>query len=340
MVKRWITKKNKHDENIHIPINNGNRIREREITLKKPDQTTHEIESVRNLEKKARDMLKDIANVSDVDILLDTMQRYTGLLSSYSPSNASLIQMYDPEYTIVRSKQDWDNFGYMLKDDAKKIPILVPIGVQKKPMPGGIAKFIEEKRFAGLSDEFIDQLVNEKFSQSIGFTHVFKIGYVYDKRDVIPNPKKKHLQYIDIDIPSEKVYENAKKFAEQNHIRVVEGDTGGARGWSSGAEIHVMKAPGEDKEAVNTILHELAHSLLEHQKLNIPRDKKEAEAELVAYLVAGHYKINLEKEAKAYIGGWLGKKGDRFTEENIDRSLKIARDIINGIDQIDLHRGK
>jgi hypothetical protein len=331
---KWITKKRKSGENIHIPLNNGNRISEREITLKKPDQTPHEIKNVKNLEKKARDMLKEIANISNVDILLDSMKRYTGLLSSYSPFNATLIQMYDPDYTIVRSKREWDRFGYSLKDDAKKIPILVPIGVPTKHMPGEIVKFIEEKRAEGLSDEIIDHLVHKKFGQSIGYTHVFKTGYVYDKRDVLPNPNKKQLQSWDIDMTSQELYETAKKFAEQNHIRAVEGNTDDARGWSTGAEIHIMKVPGEDKEAVNTILHELAHSLLGHSKLNMPRDKKEAEAELVAYLVAEHYGINLHKEAKAYIASWLEKKGDKFTEENIDRSLKTARNIINGIDQI------
>ena len=335
MVKRWITKKNKHDENIHIPIEEG-KIRERELSLKMPEQSEWEKERVRNLEKKAREILKDLSNVSNVDILLDTMKRYSGLLSDYSGFNATLIQSYDPDYTIVRSKQEWDRFGYELKDGAKKIPILVPIGVPKKHMPGEIVKFIEEKRAEGLSDEMIEHLVLEKFGKNVGgYTHTFKVGYVYDKRDVKPNPKKKQLQEWNIDLTSEELYEKAKKFAEQNHIKVVEGDTWDARGWSIGSEIHVMKAPGEDREAVNTLLHELAHSLLEHYKRgDMTRDKKEAEAQLTAYLVASHYGIDLQKETKTYIGAWLQKKGDRFTEENLDRVLKMAKEIINGIDRM------
>jgi hypothetical protein len=335
MATRWITKKNKHDENIHIPIEEG-KIRERELSLKMPEQSEWEREKVRNLEKKARDILKDLSNVSNVEILLDTMKRYSGLLSDYSGFNATIIQSYDPDYTIVRSKQEWDRFGYELKDDAKKIPILVPIGVPKKHMPGEIVKFIEEKRAEGLSDEMIEHLVLEKFGQSPGgYTHVFKIGYVYDKRDVKPNPKKKQLQEWNIDLTSEELYEKAKKFAVQNHIKVVEGDTWDARGWSIGSEIHVMKAPGEDREAVNTLLHELAHSLLEHYKRgDMTRDKKEAEAQLTAYLVASHYGIDLQKETKTYVGAWLQKKGDKFTEENLDRVLKTAKEIINGIDRM------
>jgi hypothetical protein len=335
MATRWITKKNKHDENIHIPIEEG-KIRERELSLKMPEQSEWEKERVRNLEKKAREILKDLSNVSNVEILLDTMKRYSGLLSDYSGFNATLIQSYDPDYTIVRSKQEWDRFGYELKDDAKKIPILVPIGVPKKHMPGQIVKFIEEKRAEGLSDEMIEHLVLEKFGKNVGgYTHVFKIGYVYDKRDVKPNPKKKQLQEWNIDLTSEELYEKVKKFAEQNHIKVVEGDTWDARGWSIGSEIHVMKAPGEDREAVNTLLHELAHSLLEHYKRgDMTRDKKEAEAQLTAYLVASHYGIDLQKETKTYIGAWLQKKGDRFTEENLDRVLKMAKEIINGIDRM------
>jgi hypothetical protein len=209
-------------------------------------------------------------------------------------------------------------------------------------MPGEIIKFIEKKRAEGLSDEMIEHLVHEKFGENYEYSaHVFKIGYVYDKRDVKPNPKKKQLQEWNIDLTSEELYEKAKKFAEQNHIKVVEGDTGSARGWSAGPEIHVMKAPGEDREAVNTMLHEIAHSLLEHYKTwHLTRDQKEAEAELTAYLVAGHYGVDLHKEAKAYIGAWLDKKGDKFTEENLDRVLKISKEIINGIDKMNYIGGK
>jgi hypothetical protein len=339
---KWITKKDMTGENKHIPILlTRSSIPERELrdinlSTQMLKEAKREREKVRNLEKKARDMLKDISNISDVDILLDNLKRYTGLLSDYSPFNASLIQEYDPDYTIVRSKQEWDRFGYELKDDAKKIPILVPIGVPKKHMPGEIVKFIEEKRAEGLSDEMIEHLVLEKFGKNVGgYTHTFKVGYVYDKRDVKPNPKKKQLQEWNIDLTSEELYEKAKKFAEQNNIKVVEGDTGSARGWSAGPEIHVMKVPGEDREAVNTMLHEIAHSLLEHYKTwHLTRDQKEAEAELTAYLVAGHYGVDLHKEAKAYIGAWLDKKGDKFTEENLDRVLKISKEIINGIDKM------
>jgi len=339
MATRWITKKNKHDENIHIPIEER-KIREREILLEMPEQSRLEKEKVGNLEKKAREMLKDISNLSDVDLLLDTMKRYTGLLSDYSPFNASLIQEYDPDYTIVRSKQEWDRFGYELKEGAKKIPILVPIGVPKRHMPGKIVEFIEQKRSEGLSDEMIDHLVHEKFGENPkGYTHTFKVGYVYDKRDVQPNPKKKQLQEWNIDLTAEELYEKAKNFAEQNHIKVVEGDTGEVgRGYATisngGLEIHVMKAPGEDREAVNTMLHELGHSLLEHFTRKITREQEEAEAQLTAYLVASHYGVDLQKETKAYIGAWLDKKGDKFKEENLDRVLKTAKDIINGIDRM------
>jgi len=336
MATRWITKKNKHNENIHIPIQEK-KTREREILLEMQEQSKSEKRRVENLEDKARAILKDISNVSDVDLLLDTMKRYTGLLSSYSPFNASLIQKYDPDYTIVRSKGEWDRFGYELKEGAKKIPILVPIGVPKKHMPGEIVKFIEEKRAEGLSDEMIDHLVSEKFGGNPeGYTHIFKIGYVYDKRDVKPNPKKKQLDEWDIDLTAKELYEKAKKFAEQNDIKVVEGGTDESRGYTAstnaGIEIHVMKAPGEDRETVNTILHELGHSLLDHFTRKIPDEQKEAEAQLTAYLVASHYGVNLQKETKAYIGSWLDKKGDRFTEENLDRVLKTAKDIINSID--------
>jgi len=47
MTQKWITKKGRDGENRHIPINEGNRVKEREIKLKNPSEN----ENFRTIEK-------------------------------------------------------------------------------------------------------------------------------------------------------------------------------------------------------------------------------------------------------------------------------------------------
>ncbi len=203
-------------------------------------------------------------------------------------------------------------------------------------MPGQVAKFIDQKRGEGLSDEMIESLVNEKFKGIYVPVHTFTEGYVYDKKDVRPAPGKKQLDEWDTDLSNEQLYRQAKNFAMLK-FKVVDDDKGEdigrpskARGYSSGGEIHILKVPGESKSALNTLLHEMSHEMLGHHQRKISREAKEMEAELCAYVVAKHYNIDLGKKAKAYIGSWYSP--EKFNEENIDRVMKTAHDIIRGID--------
>jgi hypothetical protein len=251
-----------------------------------------------------------------------------------------LIERADPNYTIVRSKEEWARFGYKLKKNAKGIPILYPVSGGKKVMPGEVLKFIEEKRKEGLSDEIILSQVKENFKNVFRETHVFRVGFVYDKRDVVPDKKKKQLDEWNKSLSSKQLYENAKSFAKL-YYKVVEGGVPDARGVSKRGEIRVLKVPGENKNAVNTILHEIAHQMLNHLETKQPKEVKEMEAELVAYLVAKHYGVDLKDRAQKYLASYYKNGGkEHFGEENIDRVLKTAHQIIQGIDEVRVQKGE
>ncbi|MGC8584844.1 MAG: hypothetical protein ACP5L4_01815, partial [Thermoplasmata archaeon] len=278
----WRSKKKNSGKVIHFPIHEGYTQREREIIINKQKKSNATRREYANeLEKEARNILNNLSNISDLDLLLDSLSRYSGLLSNYSPYNAILIEMADPSYTIVRSEEEWNKFGYMLKEDAKGIPILYPIGGGKKVMPGEMAKFIEEKREEGLSDEMIMSMIKEdpRFQNTYIATHSFDIGFVYDKRDVVPNPKKKQLEEWDTSLTNEQLYQDARNYA-QKFLNVIEGGVKNARGFSTGGEIHILKAPGESKASVNTLLHEMAHEMLGHHNTKLSREAMEMEAEL------------------------------------------------------------
>jgi len=289
--------------------------------------------TVEQLEDDAREMLKKAGNITNVDAILNWAGKYTGLLKDFSPYNAINIQIQDPRFTIVRSEREWERFGYEVRDDAKPIFVLVPVGGGVKHQPGEIARFIEKKREEGLSDEAIEALYREKFKDSFVPTHNFTIGRVYDKRDVKPIKGKKQLEPFDPDDASnEEIYKRIRNFAVKNFV-VEETGIKNARGVSHGGKITIMKVPGESKQALNTLIHEIAHEVLGHHKRNLERGLEEAEAELTAYLVGKYYHVDLSGEARPYIGSWLKGSKKGFGEENLDRVLKAAHKIINGTEK-------
>ena len=289
------------------------------------------------LEKQAWDILNNISKVTNVDQLLLSMKKYSGLIGNFSPFNALLIQQQDPDASIVRSKTDWKYWGRELKDNAKAIDVLYPVGIPRKTPSGKVKEFIEEKRKEGLDDEAIDKLIQEKFHiNGTEITHTFGTGSVYDISQTFGIPGKEKPEITSV--KASKLYSTLKDLAKQ-HFRVEEGPYAGGRGYTAHSGdgetmIKVMKVPGEDENSLHTLIHEMSHANLKHLDRNIPRGIAEAEAELSTYLVGEHYGFNFKEDSSAYIKGWLDNaksQGKSLGKENIDRVMNNARWIINQV---------
>ena len=77
-----------------------------------------------------------------------------------------------------------------------------------------------------------------------------------------------------------------------------------------------------------TILHEVAHIALEHDKVDFGRDLKECEAETVAYIVGSilDFDDNLLSDSRGYVQNWF--KGNVIPDKNATRIMKVANDIL------------
>ena len=289
------------------------------------------------LEKQAWDILNNLSKVTTVDQLLLSMKKYSGLIGNFSPFNALLIQMQAPDASIVRSKTDWKYWGRELKDNAKAIDVLYPVGIPRRTPSGKVKDFIEQKRKEGLDDEAIDKLVQDKFNiGSTGTTHTFGTGSVYDISQTfgIPGKEKPEIQSV----KATQLYSVLKTLAKE-HYKVEEGPFSRGRGFTAHSEdgdtmIRVMKVPGEDENSLHTLIHEMSHANLKHLDRNLSRGIAEAEAELSTYLVGEHYGFNFKEDSAAYIKGWLDSaksEGKSLGKENIDRVLNNARWVINQV---------
>jgi hypothetical protein len=329
MVEKWITKK-KGNESKHVKINTERKLRQVQLKDVGP--------SPGQLEKKAWDLIGDIANVTNVDQLLLSMNKYSGMLGNYSGFNSVLIYMQNPNATIVRSANEWKYFGRALKEGARPISILYPVGIPQKDGPGKVKDFIEKKRKEGLDDDAIEQLVREKFNlERTGTTHVFSTGTVYDISQTQSIPGK--MKPVEQDIKASQLYSTLKKIAKEHYTMEEDTVFSGARGYTAhsgeGQKIVVMKIPGEDENTLHTLIHEMSHARLEHlYRKDLPRGLAESEAELSTYIVGSHFGFDFKGDSSAYIKGWLDdakSKGNNLGKENIDRVMNNARWLINEI---------
>jgi len=327
---KWITKKDENGNVKHIPIEDRKISEEKIKRIREPRVNPKELETV------AREALKRIAYMDKSEALMHDLKNYAGLLGYYSPYNAILIRFYDPTATRVMSKADWERLGYKLKPDAKPIPILVPYGIPKRPSDAEIAAKIEKMREEGQSEEFILSKIkellekkNKKYS-----ARVFGTAYVYDAKSVEGKvPPEEHLR-------NSQIYEILKAGISQ-HFPVKEVPIDDARGYTKHTEddgrvIEVMKVPNESREPIDTLAHEAAHAILKHNYGKMPRWQAEAEAELAAYLVAAHYGVDNSDIALSYIKNWLGN--NILGEENVDRAMKAAGQIIQWAEQAKVER--
>ena len=77
-----------------------------------------------------------------------------------------------------------------------------------------------------------------------------------------------------------------------------------------------------------TILHEVAHIALEHDKVDFGRGLKECEAETVAYIVGSilDFDDKLLSDSRGYVQGWF--KENEIPDKNASRIMKVANDIL------------
>ena len=343
MSEKWVTVKDKRKENRHVRLTG---IRDSRPTLElkmRYSDVNPDRQQTLTLEKLARDELKRASRSSSVDQMLLHLEKYTGLLGNFSSFNSILIKQQDPYATVVRSKSDWQVYGYRVKDGSVPISILYPIVKGKYASNGKMLDFINKLREQGLSDELIDEKVKEKYPNARITTHTFGITEVYDKKSVVPMEGKKQVNVYDRDseMKAQTLYSYLKDVASSNYM-VTEDPFAGGRGFTAqdpehGQRINVMKIPGENVQALRTLLHELSHAKLEHvYGKGGSRGSQESEAELSAWLVGKHFGYDF-RDSAPYIKGWSSSHD--FKEENIDRSMKTAAWIIKNVDLEEI-RGK
>ena len=225
----------------------------------------------------------------------------------YSWHNCMLIASQAPEATQVAGFRTWKKCGRYVRKGEHGIAIFAPCPFKRTET---------------------DDAGNEQTTEGMFFkvVHVFDVSQT-DGKD-LPD-----VDVPDVNTAADDLLFDLDRVAKLRGIEVVYTDLGaGHYGVSKGGtvEIHRKHATGQQAK---TLAHELAHEAL-HKKdrAGLTRTVAELEAELVAYVVCRHFRLDVEVRASRYIALWGGDA--KALRESLESIAETARAIIDDAESL------
>lgn len=298
-------------------------------------------------------VVKDGRESEQFEELMDTL----AVAGNYSAQNKFLIKVQDPNAIgPFNGYNQWiNNFGRVPEEGTSALWVLAPNTVDYCEDSDDPVKYCDE------CDECDDTR-----SVLVGFSSV--PTFAYSQTVELPEEDKPD-NIKDISVISEKEvqtsndknkmiewYESLIQSYEDNGFEVKEAEdteewdvSTGARGYfkhdDKSITIRNFRIGNENntvnvEERLSTLIHEVAHSYLEHDEESISDSKKEMEAEAVAYIVC--QRLNIETDAGVYISNHLSSEIEDLTDEeqirdlvvdSVERIGDVSGQIIEGIRQ-------
>ncbi|MGM0437938.1 MAG: ImmA/IrrE family metallo-endopeptidase [Bacillota bacterium] len=215
------------------------------------------------------------------------MLQFHSKFHNYSFGNQLLIFSQMPDATMVAGYNDWKekfNRYVMPKKERKKEDVRENYIAIRYP----IIKKVEKEKKDG-------SVKKEKELVGFGWTHV------WDVSQTKPINEEGKIPSMDIHLKEEnkELFNLIKSFAETKDIEIEERNYSDHRfGGAKEGNIYLNKNHNETEKA-NTLVHEIAHILLEHtgkRKENVTKEIAEMEAESVAYIVMDHFGIDSKSD--------------------------------------------
>lgn len=255
--------------------------------------------------------LKNIFEDRNYKEFLKVMSKF----HNYSFQNCLLIYMQNPGATLVKGYKGWQNeFNRNVKKGEKGLKIIRPIIRKNK----------------GLKDE--EESVKEYLSYSV--TTVFDISQTEgESLPLRPSYEEDIVGKV----------ENYEKF-KQSLISVspvpvkeepIKNNCSGY--YSHKTKDITIKEGLSQKEYLNVLIHEIAHSILHNKdvlKFNEKnRKKKEVEAESIAFVVASHFGFEGEQSSFHYIASYSSSEEIKEFKESLTTISSTSNKLIEDIEK-------
>lgn len=262
--------------------------------------------SIRELREMILSSLKDIS--SDPALIRDFMA-FLRRFHDYSFINRILIYIQYPAASQVAGYKAWQKLGRYVRRGEKGIIIFAPLFPRVEPTA--------EKAPEELSDEVHEQPRPNRFRKVSVFAFEQTDGEPLELPAMgtleTPEPDRLYTDLVAVAIGMGlELHERVLPFS-------IGGSTDGKR-----IEINSLNHPAAK---VQTLLHEMAHVLLEHSagRKSIPRAQKEVEAELSCFMAG--LAFGIPHGSYEYIRGWQNEL-NAIPDEAITRAFHCAERII------------
>jgi hypothetical protein len=269
--------------------------------------------------------IEDLAQETDQARISQTLQRYLEMLSKfhhYSWHNQMLIWIQSPQATQVAGYRTWkQKFKRQVKRGENGIAILAPCLYRSK-----IQAKTSDEEDPDLGSSLLTSSCEEP--ESIHSHLTFRVVHVFDVSQTEGEPLPECPEWRDHD-KDPSLEDALLAFAKKKGIQVERtDDLGGPEGVSSGGKIRLLHTTG-----TRTLVHELAHELFEHSKLEIhslsTAQQREVEADAAAYVVCHHFGLK-STSTPNYLALWQASGKDILA--SLERVRGIAVEIIQEVE--------
>ena len=241
---------------------------------------------------------------------------------NYSAGNVLLILMQNPHATQVAGFHTWRDLGRFVKRGEHGIAILAPVFPKREPEPKAAPE--EGEARAGVDRSHVPVRFR--------VAHVFDVAQT-DGRS-LPEPPAHELRG-ESDQARLLVARLAKLAAEEGlHLshEAPEHMPRGAKGYYQPDARRIVLSEGLalDQQA-KTLVHELAHHMLQHGRGREPgRPTEEAEAEGTAFVVCEHFGLDTSEYSFGYVAAWSKDAGGPALVKQVSAVIQgAARDMID-----------
>jgi len=263
----------------------------------------------------------------------DHFQNYLDVMSSfhdYSYRNTLLIKMQCPNATKVAGYNTWRNeFDRHVKEGEEAIWIWAPNVKPACPECGNSEWYHNNVANCDYDDTDPDEWPRDVVS--------YRTVPVYDvsQTEGEPLPELETSAHGDATDLKPAVLDAARNHDDIPRVEIIS-ESNWSHGTANGTS-HKLSGAIKVKDRENTadltrtVIHETAHSILHTGDLtDAERDKRELEAESVAYVVCRHFGLDADN-SKFYLATWAGENPDAI-RERLHRISNSAQGIIETIE--------
>lgn len=249
--------------------------------------------------------------------------RFRSKLHRYSVNNQILIWLQNPDAGYVMSFKKWKEVGRYVKKGQKAIEILAPI--QKK-----VTTVQHDDKGSVMLDENGEQLTKDSSYTYYKFVPVFADNQTEGEElpSLVTELEGESSQASNL---IKRILEVSKTPIEFIHSDKDSTLSNSCNGYYVISDRRIVV---KDNMSVNqkakTLVHEYAHAILHCESNSLTRNRKELEAESLAFIVCDYFGLDTSDYTFGYLASWKGREDLKETLVGIDKKSKEVIALLEG----------